>query len=147
MDPFFFEDFEMNAEYLTAARTVTEADVVSFAGVSGDYNPLHTDEEFAKQGMFGTRVAHGMLVASITSGLVNQTDILNRTIIAFLGLTCNFKGPVKFGDTISVRLRVIEKRDMQSPEAGLVRLAAFVSNQRRELVLDGDFLLLMKKRG
>jgi acyl dehydratase len=147
MEPLFFENFEVNAEYLTAARTVTETDVVAFAGLSGDFNPLHTDEEFAKQGMFGARIAHGMLMASITSGLVNQTGILHRTAVALLGFSCMFKAPVKFGDTISVRLRVIEKREGQSPDGGVVRLAAFVTNQRRELVLDGEFLLLMKKRG
>ena len=110
MESLYFEDFELGQEFITRSRTITEADVVAFAGLSGDFNPLHTDEEFAKKTVFGTRIAHGLLGLSIASGLINQLGIAEKTVMAFLGLNWTFKAALKFGDTISVRQRVLEKR-------------------------------------
>ncbi|MFI5266795.1 MAG: MaoC/PaaZ C-terminal domain-containing protein, partial [Chloroflexota bacterium] len=92
----FFEEFEEDKEYVTRARTVTEADVVAFAGLSGDYNPLHTDAELMKSSQFGGRIAHGMLVSSIGTGLSSQMGWFEGTTVALLEVTFRFKGPVKF---------------------------------------------------
>ena len=81
----FWEEWEIGAEFQTASRTITEADVVNFAGISGDYNPLHIDEEFCKQTQFGTRIAHGPFVYSIAAGLLFQLHLYDDTLIAFLG--------------------------------------------------------------
>jgi len=146
MEPLYFEDFEIDREYVTRSRTITEADVVAFAGLSGDFNPLHTDEEFAKKTMFGTRIAHGLLGLSIASGLINQMGIAEGTVMAFLGMTWNFKGALKFGDTITVRQRVAERRETSKQDRGILRMAISVINQNGEVVQEGEHTLMIKRR-
>ena len=146
MEPLYFEDFEIDREYVTRSRTITEADVVAFAGLSGDFNPLHTDEEFAKKTMFGTRIAHGLLGLSIASGLINQMGIAEGTVMAFLGMTWNFKGALKFGDTITVRQRVAERRESSKQDRGILRMAISVINQNGEVVQEGEHTLMIKRR-
>jgi acyl dehydratase len=147
MEALYFEDFEIDREYVTRSRTITEADVVAFAGLSGDFNPLHTDEEFAKKTMFGTRIAHGLLGLSIASGLINQMGIAEGTVMAFLGMTWNFKGALKCGDTITVRQRVAERRETSKQDRGILRMAISVINQRGEVVQEGEHTLMIKRRG
>jgi acyl dehydratase len=147
MEPLYFEDFEIGREYVTRSRTITEADVVAFAGLSGDFNPLHTDEEFAKKTMFGTRIAHGLLGLSIASGLINQMGIAEGTVMAFLGMSWNFKGALKFGDTITVRQRVTDRRETSKQDRGILRMAISVTNQHGEVVQDGEHTLMIKRRG
>ena len=84
---FYLEDYEIGREYTSQGRTITEADVVNFAGVSGDFNPLHTDEEFGKANQFGKRIAHGALGFIISNGLNNQMGIAEGTTIAFIECT------------------------------------------------------------
>lgn len=146
MEPLYFEDFELGNEYVTRSRTITEADVVAFAGLSGDFNPLHVDEEFGKKTMFGTRIAHGLLGLSVASGLINQMGIGEGTILAFLGLTWNFKGAIRFGDTITVHQRVAEKRETSKRDRGIVRMSVTVLNQNGEVVQDGEHVLMVKRR-
>jgi acyl dehydratase len=102
----FFSEFEVGQVYESGGRTITEADVVAFAGLSGDYNPLHTDATFAAKTPFGQRVAHGMLAASISTGLGQTLGIFEGTTLALLAQTFEFKAPVFFGDTIRMRLVV-----------------------------------------
>jgi acyl dehydratase len=146
MEPLYFEDFELGSEYVTRSRTITEADVVAFAGLSGDFNPLHVDEEFAKKTMFGTRIAHGLLGLSVASGLINQMGIGEGTVMAFLGLTWNFKGAIRFGDTITVHQRVAEKRETSKMDRGILRMSITVLNQNGEVVQDGEHVLMVKRR-
>lgn len=146
MESLYFEDFELGREFMTRSRTITETDVVTFAGLSGDFNPLHTDEEFAKETMFGTRIAHGLLGLSIASGLINQMGIGEKTVMAFLGMTWNFKAALKFGDTISVQQRVTEKRETSKPDRGILRMAVSVINQHGEVVQDGEHTLMIRRR-
>jgi acyl dehydratase len=146
MSPLFFEDFEIGREYVTRSRTVTEADVVAFAGLSGDFNPLHTDEEFGKRTLYGSRIAHGLLVLSMASGLMTQTGITEGTVLAFLGLNWNFRDAVRFGDTVSVRMKVTGKRETKKADRGIVNLALSVLNQREELVQEGEFTLMILRR-
>src|SRR6185503_7014778 len=102
----FFSDFQVGQAFTSVGRTVTEADVVLFAGLSGDYNPLHTDETFAAKTPFGRRIAHGMLSVAISTGLGQTLGIFEGTTIALVGQTFEYKGPVFFGDTIRLRLTV-----------------------------------------
>jgi acyl dehydratase len=146
MTALYFEDFEIGTEYVTRSRTITEADVVNFAGLSGDFNPLHIDEEFSKKTVFGTRIAHGLLVLSIASGLINQLGLGAGTVIAFLGLTWNFKAAIRFGDTITVHQRLAEKRETSKPDRGILRMAISVLNQNGELVQEGEHVLMVKRR-
>jgi acyl dehydratase len=146
MAPLYFEDFEIGSEYVTRSRTITEADVVAFAGLSGDFNPLHVDEEFSKQTIFGTRIAHGLLGLSVASGLINQMGICEGTVIAFLGLTWNFKAVIRFGDTITVRQRLAEKRETSKNDRGILRMAITVLNQHGDVVQEGEHVLMVKRR-
>lgn len=146
MTPLYFEDFEIGSEYVTRSRTITEADVAAFADLSGDFNPLHVDEEFSKKTIFGTRIAHGLLGLSIASGLINQLGIGEGTVIAFLGLTWNFKSAIRFGDTITVRERLAEKRETSKNDRGILRMAITVLNQHGDVVQEGEHLLMVKRR-
>jgi Acyl dehydratase len=142
----YFEDFEVGTETVTDSRTVTEADVVAFAGLSGDYNPLHVDAEFAKSTPFGERIAHGLLGLAIASGLTSRTGAIEGTTLAFVGMEWRFKAPILFGDTISVRSHVAEKRETSKPDRGIVRFEVQIVNQRGEVVQEGTQTLLMKRR-
>jgi acyl dehydratase len=142
----FFEDIEVGQEYVSPGRTVTEADIVAFAGLSGDYNVLHTDAEFMRTSIFGERIAHGLLGLAIQSGLGTRAMPRPFATIAFLGLRWRFKGPIKIGDTIKVRIRVTDKRETSKPDRGIVVLQRSVTNQRGEVVQEGDTDVMVERR-
>lgn len=142
----FFEDIEVGHEYVSPGRTVTEADIVAFAGLSGDYNVLHTDAEFMRTSIFGERIAHGLLGLAIQSGLGARAMPRPFATIAFLGLRWRFKGPIKIGDTIKVRIRVTDKRETSKPDRGIVVLQRTVTNQRGEVVQEGDTDIMVERR-
>lgn len=139
-----FEQFEIGAQVMTAGRTITEADIVTFAGVSGDFNAIHTDAQFAAQEPFGRRVAHGLLVQSIASGLAVQTGIIEGTVLAFRELSAKFSLPVFIGDTIRVRLEVTEKKAMRRLGGGNITLKVAVLNQDDKVVQRGNWSMLVK---
>lgn len=147
MQAWYYEDFTEGTLIPTPGRTVTEADVMAFAGISGDFNVLHMDREYAATTQFGEPIAHGLLGLAIVSGMMHQAGVINGTIIAFLGLEWRFIGPVKFGDTIKGKMRVKEKRETSKPDRGVVKLDFKILNQRNEPVQEGVFNLLMKRRG
>ncbi len=140
-----FEQWEPGAEFVTAGRTITEADVASFAALSGDWNPLHTDDEFAKTTPFGARIAHGMLTAIVATGLVNAQGWFEGTTIALMEQTFRYRGPVKFGDTVHVVLKVAEKKTTGKPDRGVVACDVNVVNQRGETVLESRWTCMMKR--
>jgi acyl dehydratase len=139
-----YDQFEIGARYVSQARTVTEADVVAFAGLSGDFNPLHTDAEFAKATPFGERIAHGMLIVAMATGMANWTGVFEGTTLALMEQVIRYKGAVKFGDSIHLELEALEKKPTSKPDRGVVKFAARVHNQRGEVVVDGEWTLLMK---
>jgi acyl dehydratase len=141
----YYEDYAIGDEFHTPARTVTEADVVAFAGLTGDYNRLHTDAEYMRASPFGERIAHGLLGLSIANGLKYRTDMDSDGVIAFLGLNWQFAGPIKFGDTIRAVLRVSSVRETSKPDRGIVVYAVAVLNQRDETVQSGEFTMLIKR--
>ena len=140
-----FDEIEVGEEYESPARTVTEADIVIFAGLSGDYNVLHTDAEFMKKSIFGERIAHGLLGLAIQAGLFTRAT-QDYATLAFLGLRWKFKGPIKIGDTIRLRARVLAKRDVSKPDRGLVTVERKVVNQRDEIVQEGETDLMVEKK-
>jgi len=143
----FFEEFAEGAEYVSPRRTVTEADIVMFAGLSGDYNPLHTDEVFAQETMFGKRIAHGMLVLSISTGLMARTGILDGTAMAFLGIVdWKFLNPVMIGDTVYVKQIVETKRETKKPDRGIITFKSLIFNQKDELVQEGLRTLMVRRK-
>ncbi|MFS0553818.1 MaoC/PaaZ C-terminal domain-containing protein [Brevibacillus sp. 179-C9.3 HS] len=137
----YFEDFEVGESFLSPARTITETDVVNFAGLSGDYNALHVDDDYAKNSIFGERIAHGLLGLTVSSGLFTRTDLNRRmstTLIALLGINSwRFLRPLKFGDTIHLDIEIIGKEETSKPDRGIVYFKRKVVNQRGELVQEG----------
>jgi 3-hydroxybutyryl-CoA dehydratase len=142
----YFEEFEMGLEIETAARTITETDIVNFAGLSGDFNFIHTNAEASKETPFGQRVAHGMLVASIATGLAVQQGFIDGTTLAFRELEWKFTRPVFIGDTVQVRIKVTETKPMPKLGGGLVVFEARVLNQKEEVVHKGVWTMLIKGR-
>lgn len=140
-----FDQFEIGAIYQSQSRTVTEADVVAFAGLSGDFNPLHTDAEFGKRTPFGERIAHGMLIVSMATGMSNWTGIFEGTTIALMEQVIRYKAATKFGDTIYLELEVLEKKPTSKPDRGVVIFATRVRNQDDQVVVDGQWTLMMRR--
>lgn len=147
MTGLYWEEWTVGAEFKTAGRTVTEADLVIYSGLSGDYNPLHTDEEFCKGTDFGTRIAHGPLIYAIAAGLLFQLHLYDDTLIAFLGFeNLRFTKPVKPGDTIHAKITVLERRETSRTDRGVVKRQLQVINQRGEVVQEGVQAFLMKRK-
>ncbi|HHX44823.1 MAG TPA: dehydratase [Chloroflexi bacterium] len=142
----YFEEFVPGQVITSPGRTITEADVVAFAGLSGDYNPLHTDVEFARETPYGQRIAHGLLGVAVASGLAARAGFIEGTTQAFVGLTTKFKAPVLIGDTIHLRATVSKLRPMPSMGGGMVVFAMEVRNQHGAVVQEGDWTLLMRSR-
>jgi len=140
-----FEQFEIGRKFETRRRTITEADIVLFAGLSGDYNPLHTDEEFMKSGPFGGRIAHGMLCASIATGLGNQLGIFEGTTVAVLEIDVKFKGAAKPGDTVRLVMEVADRKESSKPDRGVVIFDCTLLNQRDETVIESRWVALMRR--
>jgi acyl dehydratase len=142
----YFEDFEVDEQSVTAARTVTETDIVNFAGITGDWNEIHTNKEAAERGPFKQRVAHGALIFSIATGLSVRLGQTNDTVIAFYGLDrLRFVKPTFIGDTIHVRQRVTEKQE-RDQQSGIVTMLNEVVNQREEVVVSYVAKVLLKRR-
>jgi 3-hydroxybutyryl-CoA dehydratase len=142
----YFEEFDESTEVVTQGRTITEADIVNFASISGDYNVIHTDAEFAKSTPFGERVAHGLLGLSVGTGLGMQLGFLDGTVIAFTGLEWKFKGPIKIGDTIHMNAKVKQTKAMKAMGGGIVVFAVKILNQRNETVQQGEWTVLVKSK-
>lgn len=143
----YYEELNVGDSWESPRRTITEADVVMFAALSGDHNPIHTDEEFAKTTQFGGRILHGPAAFAIATGLESRLGIKEGTAIAFLGMTWDLRGPVKIGDTIRVRQRVASKRETKKPGAGIVNFHVEIVNQRNEVVQDGEWKIMMIRKG
>jgi 3-hydroxybutyryl-CoA dehydratase len=140
----FFEQFEVGLALATPARTLGEADVTLFAGLSGDFNPLHTDAEFAQSCGFGQRVAHGMLGLSVATGLAARAGFLDGTALAFLSVDWKFRRPILFGDTIAADVTVTRAKAMPAMGGGIVTFDVRVRNQRGEVVQKGLWEILVK---
>ncbi|MBM3151602.1 MAG: dehydratase [Chloroflexi bacterium] len=141
----YFEQFEIGQKFATVGRTVTEADVVNFAGISGDFNQVHTDLEYSRKSSFGTRVAHGLLVLSIASGLILRTGILEGTVMAFREINdWKFVKPALAGDTISAEIDITARKPFPRLNGGAVTIRINVRNQAGETVMKGDWVALVR---
>ncbi len=141
-----FDEFEIGAVFVSQGRTVTEADVVNFAGVSGDFNPLHTDAEFGKRTPAGGRIAHGVLALAVATGQANQLGLFEGTTLAVMQQTVKYTHPVRMGDTLHLELSVAEKKASSKPERGVVIFDTAVLNQQGQAVIEGQWVLLMVRR-
>lgn len=141
----YFQDFQVGQEIVSPSRTITEADIVNFAGLTWDTNPMHTNAEYGKTTMFGERIAHGMLGLAFAIGLVWQLGVLEGTVVAFRELNMKFKGPLKIGDTMRVVAQVQETKPIRSA-GGIVVIELRVLNQRDETCYQGTMTVLVKGR-
>jgi 3-hydroxybutyryl-CoA dehydratase len=143
----YFEEFEVGQTITSVGRTVTEADVVAFAALSGDWNSMHTDAEYAAQHPFGQRVAHGLLCVAIASGLVMRLGFLEETALAFREIeSWKFSLPVFIGDTIRVRATVTGTKPMRRLGGGLVTVKVEILNQHDKIVQRGTWGVLVQSR-
>ena len=142
----YFEDFQVGDTMLTPGRTVTESDIALFCGLSGDYNEVHSNAEYAKDSVFGRPIAPGMLVLSIASGLSTRLALLEGTVQAFMGLDWKFKKPTYAGDTIHVRSEVGQMREVKALGGGLLVLNVSIMNQHDQVIHEGKWTVLMKSR-
>ena len=144
----YFEEFEPGQKIKSAGRTITESDIVDFAGLSGDYTQIHTDAEYSRSTPLGERIAHGLLGLSIASGLAVQTGVLEGTVIVFREVNeWKFIKPVHIGDTIHVEMEVKETREIRRVGGGSVTIEMDVRNQHDETVMKGilKFLVASQK--
>ena len=141
----YFEEMTPGLKVVSAGRTISEADIMLFAGLSGDWNAIHIDAEYSKTGSFGERVAHGLLGLSIATGLAMQLGFLDRTVEAFTSLDWKFRAPIKIGDTIHLTAEVTKTRAV-SQGGGFVTFNVVVKNQRDETVQKGEWMIVVKSR-
>ena len=133
-----YDEITEDTYFVTSSRTVTEADVMAFAGLTGDYNELHTSREYAGKTAFGQQIAHGMLTLSVANGLYMRMNIFEKCTVANLGIEkWSFKKSVLFGDTLHVKLTLAEKRLTSNPDRGVIKWNVSVLNQNEEEVAGG----------
>ena len=140
----YFDDFQVGQKFISKARTLTEADIVNFAGVSWDHNQLHTDAKYAGQTQYGRRIAHGLLGVIAHAGLTYQ--LTEDSILALLELSWKFHLPIYIGDTIHVEQTVKELRESTTGDRGILTFEKEVKNQKNEVVQTGRTTILLSKR-
>jgi acyl dehydratase len=147
MPGLYFEEFTVGQKIVSVARTVAESDILSFAGLTGDYNQIHTDAEFAKGTQFGQRIAHGLLGLSIAVGLLMRTGVLEGTVMAFREIVeWKFIKPVFIGDSIHVEMEAKELKPMPRVGGGLAMVALDVKNQKDETLMRGTLAVLVASK-
>ena len=143
----YFEEFTVGQKITSVGRTVTEGDIMSFAGLTGDYNQIHTDAAFAAGTQFGQRIAHGLLGLSIAVGLLMRTGVLEGTVLAFREIVeWKFIKPVFIGDTIHVEMEAKEMKSMPRVGGGLAHVALEVKNQQDETLMRGTLAVLVASK-
>jgi acyl dehydratase len=141
----FFDDIEVGQNWESLCRTITEADIVNFAGLSGDFNPIHIDREFAKTTPFRQPIAHGLLVFSVASGLGVHAPPM-RTLAVMEIREWHFRGPIFIGDTIRARSTVLAKESRSRGRRGVITWARQILNQEGKVVQEGITLTLVEGR-
>ncbi|TXL70177.1 acyl dehydratase [Vineibacter terrae] len=145
----YWEDLPVGTRYTTSSRTITEADVAAFAALTGDFNRLHVDAEYAKASIYGQRIAHGMLVASFMAGLTSRSipnQLMEGALFGVLQNTLKFPRPTFIGDTIRVEIEVVEQRPTSRPDRGLISFLRKAINQRNEVAAELGATCLLKRR-
>ena len=142
----YFDEFSLGETFETDGITIDQCDINQFAGLSGDYSPLHTNKQYAQKTPFGERIAHGLLVVSKVSGKFNQLGYWDGSVMALLETGWTFLKPVRDGDTIYSRVSVVGLKESKSKKKGVIRLKFEVMNHREEKVVEGFLELMLKKR-
>jgi acyl dehydratase len=140
-----WEAFEPGRRFETARHRIEVSDVEAFAAVTGDRNPLHLDDAYARASVFGERVAHGLLGTSVAAGLLNRSGLTRGTLVAFLGLSWDFVAPIRLGTEVGLRLEVVGVRATSKPDRGLVELGAELVDEAGAVLQRGTFKLLVRR--
>lgn len=138
-----YDEWEIGTEYYTGARTITEADIVNFAGLSGDWSATHTNDVYGKSTIYGTRIAYGNVTFIVSMGLMSQTLMFEGTTLALLDFKISYQEPVRFEDTIYCKFSATEKRMSKKPGQGIITIHACVYNQNDEQVAEETLILLV----
>jgi len=147
MPGLYFEEFSVGQKIASVGRTVTEGDIMTFAGLTGDYNQIHTDAAFAAGTQFGQRIAHGLLGLSIAVGLLMRTGVLEGTVLAFREIVeWKFVKPVFIGDTLRVEMEAKELKAMPRIGGGQALVALDVKNQKDETLMRGTLTVLVASK-
>ncbi|HOD28933.1 MAG TPA: MaoC/PaaZ C-terminal domain-containing protein [Syntrophales bacterium] len=143
-----WEDFDIGFNFRTPSITVTETHVVNWAGLTMDFYPLHMDAEYCAKTVFKERIAHGPLIFGMAVGMAGLAKVEGGSILAWMGVDqMRMKAPVKFGDTITVHIETVEKKETSKPSQGLQTWRYTVKNQRDEAVMVFDMKFLMRRKG
>jgi len=140
----YYEEFELEENRMTLGRTITETDIVMHAGQTGDFFPHHMDAEWCKTQPFKERIAHGTLIFSVAVGMTAQ--VINEVAMTYGYERLRFTKPVFIGDTIRVKVTIKDKKEHKRPQYGLVTELVEVFNQKDELVMLCEHILLTEKR-
>jgi acyl dehydratase len=147
MGAMFYEDYEVGAEYATTGRTIAESDILQFAALTGDWNQLHTDHEYARTTPFGQRIAHGLFGLALMEGMKYRMGHADGTAIASLSWTVKFAKPLFIGDTVHVQVRITAKRETSKPDRGIVTEEVRLVNQHDEVLTQAEHLVMLRRRG
>ena len=144
---YYFEDFHAGQTFLSQARTITETDIVTFAGWSWDTNPVHTDAGFARRGRFKKPIAHGLLGLSVALGLASRLGVFESCSIALLGIDgWRFRKPIYAGDSVRCRVEILATRLTSRGDAGILERRFSLVNDRDEITQDGEMGLMVRLR-
>jgi acyl dehydratase len=145
MNALHYEEIEVGLAYDTPGITVAEHHVLGFAGLTGDFYELHVDDEYARSIGYAGRVAHGLLGLALADGLKNRASVRLAAIVS-LGWRWKFTGPILIGDRIAARIRVVGKRETRKPDRGIVTIEVTLTNQRGEIVQQGENDMMVWRR-
>lgn len=140
----YYQDFEVGESVISAGRTITESDIMTFAGLSGDFNQLHTNKVYAEKNLYGKRIAHGLLILSVVSGLAARLGFSEGTALALTNISWKIRAPVMIGDTIQAAFTVKRKKKVSQMGGGFVEFDVKVKNQKGEVVQKGTWTILVK---
>jgi 3-hydroxybutyryl-CoA dehydratase len=143
---YYFEDFQVGQRMVTRGRTITEADIVQFGSLTGDFNPMHFDAQYMKDHMLGQRIAHGLLTVSYAAGQAYQLGFMEKTVLAFRSMEMKFSIPVYMGDTIHTEITITELKEAARLGGGLVTLEIKIINQDGKTVQKGSWVVLVASR-
>ncbi len=144
----YFEDFVIDEEYISPGRTITEADLVLYTGLSGDYNQVHTDEEYCKEvSIYKKRVIHGLFALTLVEGLKSRVGLFEGTSLASLEWRWRFLKPLFIGDTVKVKWKITQKKETRKFDRGIITEQVQLLNQNGEEIGEGEHLVLMQRRG
>lgn len=143
----YFDEFEVGQVFKTPARTITDTDIINFAGITGDFNPVHTDDEFARAGLFKERIAHGPMLVGMSFGLLSRIDLFDGTIIALRDINWSFNAPVRIGDTVHVVAEVKQcKPGTTRTDQGYAKFELLIKNQTGETVQTGSAGVILSRK-